>query len=66
MRTLNVEGVLHLSSRMLLRNEHGIEVPEGRLDELIRRHLGETECSIRDRVSTSSAKAHTPCQRKWS
>lgn len=41
--TLDVEGVLHLAGRVLLGNEHGVEVPEGRLDEVVGGHLGEAE-----------------------
>lgn len=43
--TGNVEGVLQLTRGVLLRNEHGVEVPERRLDEVVRRHLGETVVS---------------------
>ena len=40
--TFDVEGILHLSSRMLLRHEHGVEVPESGLDKLVSGHFGES------------------------
>jgi hypothetical protein len=49
-RTFHVEGILHLSSRVLLRHEHGVEVPESRLDELVGWHLGETKIPGRSSV----------------
>jgi hypothetical protein len=43
--TFDVEGILHLASRMLLRHEHGVEIPESRLDKLVGWHFGESESS---------------------
>lgn len=45
--TLEVEGVLHLASGVLLRHEKAVEVPEARLDEPVRRHLSESGPSKR-------------------
>ena len=40
-RVADEEGVLRIASRMALRLEQRVEVPERRLHELVRRHLGE-------------------------
>lgn len=37
----NIEGVLYFLSRMLLRNEYGIEVLESRFDKFVCRYFGE-------------------------
>lgn len=43
--TLDVKGILHFSSGMLLRYKHGVEIPECTLDESVGRHLGESTVS---------------------
>jgi hypothetical protein len=40
--TRNIEGILEISGRMLLWNEHGIEAPESGFDVGRRRHFSET------------------------
>jgi hypothetical protein len=40
--TFNVESILHLSSRVLLRYEHSVEVPESGFYELVGGHLSES------------------------
>ncbi len=42
-RTFEEEGVVGIPSRVLLRLEQRIKIPERTLDEVIRRHLCETE-----------------------
>lgn len=57
-RTLQVKGVLHLSCGVLLRDEEGVKVPERRLDESVRGHLGEAGTHVSKREGEEES--HVP------